>query len=188
MVVPLPGEALSGLSIFAFGKLPAHGDFVARGLSAAERQAWDDWASAGLQAARYGFGSEFEDRHTSAPPWRFAFGPGAFGEGWRAGAFTPSVDRTGRRFIVVLGAKSAEPLAPGGAGAQVAEALEAEIYRAFETGADIDALVAGAQTALQGLTPDSACDELGRFWTPDAPLSVSAAEPPGDLIVRALSV
>ena len=34
MVVPLSGQALSGLAVFAFGKLPAHGDFVARGLAA----------------------------------------------------------------------------------------------------------------------------------------------------------
>ena len=32
-------------SPFLFGKLPAHGDFVSRGMEAAAQQVWDGWAS-----------------------------------------------------------------------------------------------------------------------------------------------
>jgi type VI secretion system protein ImpM len=188
VVVPVPGEALSGrppagLAVFAFGKLPAHGDFVARGLSAAERAAWDGWASAGVAAAREAMGEAFYERHDAAPPWRFALPPGPFGAGWQAGAFTPSVDRSGRRFLVVAGARTgAGALNPDGAGGRVAEALEAELYRAFETGGGIDALVAAAQAAVADIAPDEAGDGPGRFWTIDPPREIGADSPPGELM------
>ena len=174
--------------MFAFGKLPAHGDFVARGLSASERDAWDGWASAGIEQARRELGEDFEACHDAAPPWRFAIGPGPFGPAWQAGAFTPSIDRSGRRFIVLAGAKaSAGRLAPEAAGGRVAEAMEAELYRVFETGGDIDALVAGAQAAVEGLAADPPGDGGGRFWTVEPYREISADPPPADLICRALA-
>ncbi len=183
----MPGQALTDLTVFAFGKLPAHGDFVARGLTATERDAWDAWASADLQAARETLGVTFEDHYDVAPPWRFAFGPGPLGDGWRAGAMTPSVDRAGRRFILVVGAKADDPLSPDGVGADVAEAMENAIYRAFETGEDIDALVVGARDALTDLHPDTEAGAAGRFWTLSPPQSIIAPQPPADLLVRALT-
>lgn len=186
MVVPLSGQAVTGLTVFAFGKLPAHGDFVARGLSAPERDAWDRWASEGLEAARMALGETFEDRHDAAQPWRFAFGPGALGEGWRAGALTPSIDRAGRRFLIILGARAERPLTPDGAGAQVAEILEDQIYRIFGTGGDIDALVANANEALSDVQAD-AVSEPGRFWSLEPAQRVDASQPPADLIARALT-
>ena len=44
---------------FLFGKLPAHGDFVARGLTPDAQAAWDDWASAGLERAMSELGEAF---------------------------------------------------------------------------------------------------------------------------------
>ena len=179
---------MSGLCAFAFGKLPAHGDFVARGLSPAERDAWDAWASDSLETARRDLGEAFEAAHDTAPPWRFAMGPGPLGDTWQAGALTPSIDRSGRRFIIVAGAKAqAGCLAAQGAGGQVAEAMEAQIYRTFETGGDIDALVAGAQTALADLAADPPCESAGRFWTVDPPDEITAQHPPANLMTRALT-
>jgi type VI secretion system protein ImpM len=172
----MPGEAVSGA--FAFGKLPAHGDFVARGLDEAARAAWDAWASAGLQGARDALGDGFEAAHDQAPPWRFRFGPGPFGAGWRTGAFAPSVDRAGRRFVIVLGvaASGDEALAQG---------LEDALHRAFAEGWTVDELVAFIEEPPDG-------DETfeARFWTlggPDhPPQNLAAAAPPHDLLLRAL--
>ncbi|MFL5297557.1 MAG: type VI secretion system-associated protein TagF [Phenylobacterium sp.] len=178
----------SSLAVFAFGKLPAHGDFVARGLGAAEREAWDGWASAGLEAARRDLGDGFEACHDAAPPWRFALAPGPLGDRWQAGALTPSIDRSGRRFIVVAGARAdAGTLPADGAGGRVAEAMEAEIYRVFETGGDIDALVAGAQAAVAGIVPDGPGAAAGRFWTVEPPREMGAEPPSADLLSRALA-
>jgi len=187
VVVPVPGEALSGLSVFAFGKLPTHGDFVARGLAAAEREAWDAWATESLEMARRELAEDFEARHDAAPPWRFAFGPSRLADAWVAGALTPSIDRSGRRFIIVAGARAAGTLSPDGAGGRIAEVLEAVIYRTFETGGDIDALVAGAGDALTGLEPEAASPAGGRFWTLDPPRAVEAGEPPAGLLSLALA-
>jgi type VI secretion system protein ImpM len=178
---------LSELSVFAFGKLPAHGDFVSRGLAAHERDAWDAWASTSLETARRDFGDAFEARHDAAAPWRFAFGPGPLADGWVAGALTPSIDRSGRRFVIVAGAKAAGCLSPDGAGARVAEAVESEIYRTFETGGDIDALVAGAAAALAQVQADEPSDADGRFWTIDPPQEIIARQPPANLVSLALA-
>lgn len=182
---------MSGLHVFAFGKLPSHGDFIARGLSPPERQAWDDWASAGLVLAREALGGGFEAAHDQAPPWRFAFGDAAFGPGRRAGAFAPSIDQAGRRFLIVLGASAPTGLDADGAGAVAAQILETELYRAFQTGADVETLVRSATAALAGFAPGAAAAETGRFWTLDAADAVAAeiraAAPPADLLGRALT-
>lgn len=177
---------MSGLAVFAFGKLPAHGDFVARGLAPGERDAWDAWASESLERARRDLGDDFEAQHDQAPPWRFAFGPGRFARTWVAGALTPSIDRTGRRFVIVAGAR-AEALLPDGAGGEVAERLETEIYRVFETGGDIDSLIASAEGALADVEPDSPSTQAGRFWRLDPPQAIEANEPPVNLLSLGLA-
>ena len=188
MVIPLSGETVSPLRAFAFGKLPTHGDFVMRGLSAEERDAWDVWASEGLERAKAEFGESFEDRHDAAPPVRFAFGPGPFGDGWKAGAITPSIDGAGRRFVIVVGARSADGLSPEGLGDQVAGAAEEEIYHAFQSSFGIDDLLISAQDAFDKLSSDDSAAAEGRFWSVDTPLEVLASQPPADLLVRALSL
>ena len=65
---------------FLFGKMPSHGDFVARGLAAEERDSLDAWLSAELADARAALGERFEERFDSAPPWRFAWPA----DGWTA--------------------------------------------------------------------------------------------------------
>jgi type VI secretion system protein ImpM len=182
---------VSGLAVFAFGKLPAHGDFVARGLSAAERDAWDEWASAGLARAREALGGAFDEAHDRAQPWRFAFGQagaGRFGAGRRAGVLAPSIDAAGRRYVIVVGAVAASGLPGDGEGAAAAEILEGEIYRAFEQGCDIDQLTANAAAALSGLAAGADGDDAGRFWTlgatPEQAHEIRSEAPPADLLPR----
>jgi type VI secretion system ImpM family protein len=144
---------------FVFGKLPSHGDFVSRGLSAAERDGWDAWASRGLDLAATALGDAFPDAYATAPPWRFVL-PDA--GGWRAGAFAPSVDRSGRRFPVIAGFAVADPvdlaLEP------LAERAEEAIYAAMAAGEDVDGLLdrlAGAAPPPADRPPRSTAWTLG---------------------------
>ncbi len=146
MVVPLSGGALTGPAPFVFGKLPTHGDFVQRGLAGPVRSAWDDWASAGLARAREALAERFDAVHEQAPSWRFSIGPGPLGPLWRVGALAPSVDRVGRRFLIVVGADALAP--PQAHSAALAEGMEALIYDAFEGDWDADTLVDAAARTL----------------------------------------
>ena len=74
-----------------FGKLPAHGDFVSRGLRADERDALDTWLSAAMLTAREAWADSFEDRYDRALPLR-CDGPGM------SGALAASQDSAGRRY------------------------------------------------------------------------------------------
>lgn len=83
------------------GKLPVHGDFVARGVAGAERRELDAWLAASTAAARDEFGDKFDDAFDNAPPWRFAWRD----EQWTAGALVPSIDSAGRRFPLLVALK-----------------------------------------------------------------------------------
>lgn len=182
----MPSQALTAPAAFAFGKMPTHGDFVARGVSGPDRDAWDIWASTGLEEARTVLGPEFDARHDAAAPVRFSFGPGPFGHGWRTGALAPSVDSAGRRFIILLAAHTPHPPAAGAID-QLAAAAETQIYQAFEAAADIDAMVASAQNIFQTVESESGSEADGRFWSPDSSLDIAASQPPADLIIRVLT-
>lgn len=78
-----------------FGKLPAHGDFVARGVGRAEWDALDTWLSLSLTDARAHLNGGFEAAYDVAPTWLFA-------EEDIGGALAPSMDSVGRRFPVWL--------------------------------------------------------------------------------------
>jgi len=130
-----------------FGKLPAHGDFVARGLAAAERDVLDAWLSAEMLAARDALGTDFEERFDRAPPWRFA-GPDG------AGVLVASVDGVGRRFPLYL--------ALAGAGEDAAAEVEDLAYRAFGGNWNADALVSEACTLA--FSAESGA-QAARWWT-----------------------
>jgi type VI secretion system protein ImpM len=91
----MPDRAVSGAA-FVFGKLPAHGDFVARGLSVEAREAWDAWLAQEMADAKAAHGATFAERFVAAPVWRFV--------GTEAvGALAPSADSVGRHFPIVAG-------------------------------------------------------------------------------------
>ncbi len=82
-----------------FGKLPAHGDFVARGMDDAWQADLDVAISRAMQRAMERFDHEFEERFLAAPPWRCAIERGG---SYLGGALAPSLDQAGRLFPVFL--------------------------------------------------------------------------------------
>jgi type VI secretion system ImpM family protein len=113
-----------------FGKLPAHGDFVARGCSAEERARLDAWLTASMDEAQRRFGSGFAERFDIAQPW-VGLGPGA------AGIIAASQDATGRRYPLIL---------LGGA----AGALDDLVYSAIADRWDADRVVAAMTEEATG--------------------------------------
>lgn len=138
--------ALGTAGALLFGKLPAHGDFVGRGIDPHDRDALDRWLAASLAEARARLGDAFDDLYEEAPAWRFAWADPA---GWSAGAMALSVDSVGRRYPILIALT-------GLAGDQVeaaAAAAENLIYDALEGGWDADRLhEAAARTTPEPMT------------------------------------
>ncbi|MGA0603152.1 type VI secretion system-associated protein TagF [Caulobacter sp. KR2-114] len=151
---------MNSAAAFVFGKLPTHGDFVGRGLSAPAREAWDAWAGPRLDVAREQLGDGFEAAHEAAPPWRFALPPADDRPGWQAGALAPSIDRVGRRFLIVVGAAAPAPLPAVG----VAAAMEGLIYDALAQDWTVDTLHAAAGARLADLNDDPADPPPAQAW------------------------
>ena len=179
---------------FLFGKLPGHGDFVARALGDAERAAWDGWGADLLAELRARTGDGFDAAHVGAPPWRFLMREAG---GWTAGAMAPSVDKVGRRFLLALGLRGLGDTSAGGAGLAFAEAAEGLIYDALLQGMEADTLLANAAERfdLMSAATHGAADALGAtprgdglWWTLGsetfAPSAVAARVPPRDLFAR----
>jgi type VI secretion system protein ImpM len=123
-----------------FGKVPAHGDFVRRGLPTSFVAPWDAWLQQGMEAARERLGARWAECWDKAPPWRFALPPGACGPDAVAGVILPSQDMVGRRFPITLVA-----LLPAHAPAPTAgwfAALEGAALAGRAGQADADALAA----------------------------------------------
>ena len=117
------------MTAWVFGKLPAHGDFVARGMAAVDRTALDAWLSTSLLDAREAYGPDFADRFDAAQPWR-AEGGGV------AGAIAASQDAVGRRFPVLLLADAAT---------RDSAACEELLRSAIVAGWDVDLLAMAAE-------------------------------------------
>lgn len=81
-----------------FGKVPSHGDFVARRLPAAFIEPWDAWLQAGMAHSRAQLGDAWLPTYLNSPIWRFALGAGVCGPQAWTGVMMPSVDRVGRYF------------------------------------------------------------------------------------------
>ena len=180
-----------------FGKLPCHGDFVARGLDPEARLAWDAWASTGLTRAQEAMAESFEDAHDAAPPWRFIGRPQGFGEAWMVGALAPSMDAAGRRFVIMLGVQGLSQDEAADLGLDLSARLEEIVYRCFSEALDADAAVAAADQALRERDPTAprAVDAvaLGGLWwisgAEHAPSAVIASStPPADLFERGMAL
>lgn len=121
------------MSRWLFGKLPALGDFVSRGIERSTRDSLDLWLSAAMETARNRF-SDFDERYDRAPAWNFIDVDDA--GNWSGGALCASMDRAGRRFPLIMaapGADAAQAVALSGA------CLEA-LYAALAMGWDADEL------------------------------------------------
>jgi len=149
-----------------FGKLPAHGDFVRRGLPRSFTAPWDDWLSAGIEAARAGLGDGFEAAWEAAPVWRFRLSPGACGPAAAVGVIGTSRDMVGRRFPLTLAA-----ILPGAALPPPDawyEALEGALGRACREELDADALAAMLPPPPAD-DSDATLDGRSLFWGPGLP-------------------
>lgn len=88
-----------------FGKLPAHGDFVARGVGADVRDVLDEWLTAEMEQARLTWGEAFDQRYDIAPVWHFVDHDD---NGWSGGILCASADRVGRKFPLMLAAPATD--------------------------------------------------------------------------------
>ncbi len=163
-----------------FGKLPRHGDFVARGLDQSARDRFDTWLSEAMIEARTALGPAFEDAYDTAPPWRFVQHDAA--TQWTGGALCASMDSAGRRFPLVV-ARSAEDAATA---TLAALGCELAVYRAFDEALDADQLWAIAATESPDGIPEPAS---AGWWTEgndDFPPARTAAGFDPSLIVAML--
>lgn len=176
---------------FLFGKLPAHGDFVSRGLADGARQVWDDWASHALE--RLGAASaDFAQAHNAIPPWRFVAGPSRLGAGWRVGALTPSIDGAGRRFVLVAGYGACNGAIAASQGMVLAGLAEDVIYRALGERLTADQTQAALAEALGERAHEGEAAGLlaaapagpGVWWSAGV-AARAGAEPPADLLALA---
>jgi type VI secretion system protein ImpM len=95
-----------------FGKLPAHGDFIDRGLPRSFINPWDQWLQGCIANSRELLGTGWLDRYLVGPIWRFALAPGVCGEaGWR-GLLLPSVDRVNRYYPITIAMAEAADVSP----------------------------------------------------------------------------
>jgi type VI secretion system protein ImpM len=173
-----------------FGKLPSHGDFVARGLPDTARRAWDDYLSANIETSGARLGVAFAAVHDRAPPWRFVVGPGEMGPRWRAGALAPSIDAAGRRFFIMLCVDDLDAEAAALRGRTIAARLEDSIHLAFANGMDADAVMTALEQHEAGFAesmPAEAPMAKERWWIEPAPGSETRVSDraPDDLIGEA---
>jgi type VI secretion system ImpM family protein len=177
---------MASIAPFLFGKLPAHGDFVSRGLADSERAAWDRWASEAMER----LGGD-DPAHGEIPPWRFIAGPSALGPGWRVGALAPSIDRAERRFVAVLGLGGLSAKAAAGVGLAAASEIEDLLYRAIGERLTAEEAAEALDGYARALADDLARAEAleggpaaeDRWWIEGDPASRrTGALPPADLL------
>ena len=161
------------VTAWLFGKLPTHGDFVARGLAPALRDRIDGWLSDEMARARRDHGEAFEDRYDAAPPWRFV-------DGAEGGVICASIDSAGRRFPILAGLTAGSDAQSSSAAAM----SEAAIFRAFAESRNADGLAALlAEAELEGGEPP-----LQAGWWVDGGDDFLPGRWPDGLMSRMLSV
>ena len=137
----MPDRALSN---WLFGKMPAHGDFAARGIDAPTRNALDLWLTAEMERAKAVWAESFADRYEAAPVWHFVENDAA--GSWSGGILCGSTDRVGRRFPLMIAA----PAADCASAAETSAGCLTLVTQAFAQGWDADQL-ATAQVAPEVL-------------------------------------
>ena len=184
--------AVDAWTPFLFGKLPAHGDFVCRGLAPAAQAAWDEWAQASLRSSREALNEAFEEAHDFAPSILFICAPTPRAEGWCCGAIAASIDSVGRRFVVVVGLQGLSSSEALLLGAGIAELAESAIRAALVERLTADATVALMQdlspqkhrAAAASLGLDTAT--FGLWWRTDGGDIDKRMDAPPHLVTRPL--
>ncbi|WP_051275406.1 type VI secretion system-associated protein TagF [Aestuariibacter salexigens] len=91
-----------------YGKLPAKGDFVSRGLSRVVTDKLYEFFQLGLHESREQLGKTWLERYAVAPIWHFHFAKGVLDDSDWMGVWIPSADKVGRHFPLVLMAQADE--------------------------------------------------------------------------------
>lgn len=99
-------------SIGLFGKLPAHGDFVQRNLSATFTNVWDEWLQHFIAGTQEQLGENWLDIYLTSPIWRFVFSSGVIDENNWTGIMMPSVDKVGRYYPLSIVKKLPQDVNP----------------------------------------------------------------------------
>lgn len=153
--------------------MPAHGDFVSRGMDDETVASGDTVLAEAIALAAHRWDAQWDDVYIETPVWRFMATPGVFGAMWTAGIFMASVDAVGRQYPLVSGfaAQTLALLAHGPA-----------------TTAALDEAEAVARAALLDLLPIDAAherlDDIAVKAFGDAPLALGQ---PAGFAVRQLS-
>lgn len=180
-----------------YGKLPAHGDFVARGWDGTQVAALDAWLTEGLAAIRRASDDDaFAATLTAAPLWRGYIPPGACGEAAFHLALAPSIDSAGRYFFIAGGvAGEAAPVwAAASQSPGFADAVEAATYDALGGALDADAYAARiaaatpAHDARGAFLASVSLPSASAWWVADpaegAPVAVRATSVDAALLAR----
>lgn len=131
-----------------FGKLPAHGDFVARGIDIQKQEQLDRDISASIGCAMERFADQFERSFLKAPPWRCIWPEDG---GFIGAALSPSIDQSGRTYPIFLGRYGTT----AAAAKQFAAACEGLLFEAIPQRWTADTLFA----ALQALAEETSNQE-----------------------------
>ncbi len=87
-----------------FGKLPARGDYLARGLPPTFLDPWENWLHGVWHSGHQRFGEVWSPLIADGPAWRFVLDEDVCGPDAVAGLLIPSCDKLGRVFPLSLAA------------------------------------------------------------------------------------
>ena len=85
-----------------YGKLPARGDFVGKGLPRSFIDPWDTWSRTAMYAGKQQLGNTWLNSYLTSPPYWYVLSPHNCGEQIWMGVVIPSVDSVGRYFPLTL--------------------------------------------------------------------------------------
>lgn len=128
------------------GKLPAHGDFISRGLNRRHREKIDNWLSDIFTRSQEQWGAAFVSKFRSAQPWLF--------DGRNLSAIIiPSADKVGRLFPLLVTCRKGILL----------QKLYDEVRDGIASSLSCDDLSA----RISGLEPTEYSETSGKWFIPD---------------------
>jgi type VI secretion system protein ImpM len=166
-----------------WGKLPARGDFIGRGLPTRWRREWEDWLQRGLALAAATLDADaLRQRMRAFAPWRYLV-LSAPGEIW-CGILAPSHDRVARVYPLTLAERFTSAASPRDCAARLQSLLAAAAEGPEALEASIAALPPPTAHAFEPAEPwplppsslwwplEAADDELALVatWPPEPPL------------------